>query len=75
MTLLQRYLAFYVEVCQRSQPEKAAAWRQAQQAAKDYPDLLADLPKLLEISMVRLNASSNSETASSNAGTLPKPQA
>ena len=73
MTLSQRYLDQCIAWCQAGQ--KLHAWKLAKTMAQDYPDLLADLPKLLEISMVRLNASSNSETASSNAGTLPKPQA
>lgn len=53
MTLLQRALNQYVEICQRSQPEKAAAWQQAQALAAAYPELLGELPEMLKAEMLR----------------------
>ena len=61
MTLLARYLAHYVAICQRSQAEKANAWQLAQEAAKKHPDLLCDLPDLLKAEMLRQKAGGKSE--------------
>ena len=61
MTLLARYLSHYVAICQRSQTEKANAWQLAQEAAKNYPDLLGDLPDLLKAEMLRQKAGGKSD--------------
>lgn len=53
MTLLQRYLAFYVEVCQRSQTEKENAWQCAKESAIRSPEALGELPELLKAEMLR----------------------
>ena len=57
MTLLNRYLAHYLEICQRGDAEKANGWRLAQEAEKAYPEHLAGLCALLTAEMRRLNDS------------------
>ena len=47
MTLIERYLAYYEEVCQRSKVEKANAWQQVQEDAKNYPDIYGQAPEIL----------------------------
>ena len=63
MTLLNRYLAHYLEICQRGDVEKANGWRLAQEAAKNYPEFLSELPHRLTESMRRLNAEATAEQA------------
>ena len=55
MTLLQKALAHYVEIAQRGQTEKLAAWQCAQALALLDPFQLATLPELLTQEMRRLN--------------------
>ena len=51
MTLLQRALAQYVEICSRSEMEKRNGWQQAQEIAAKYPELLGELPGLITATM------------------------
>lgn len=62
MTLLQRYLTFYEQICLRGSVEKANAWKLAQEKAEKYPELLGDLPKLLTTRMLSLQNSASCET-------------
>jgi hypothetical protein len=51
MTLLQRALAQYVEICSRSTNEKRNGWQCAQALAEKHPELLGTLPGLIEATM------------------------
>jgi len=64
MTLLQRYLAHYIEICQRGQTEKANAWQLAKDAAKNYPEHLAELPQMLTDAMLKQKKESTTLPAS-----------
>lgn len=66
MTLLARYLSHYVAICQRSQAEKFNGWQLAQEAAKNYPDLLGGLPDLLKAEMLRQKAGGKCEIRTPN---------
>ena len=54
MTLLQRALAQYVEICSRSEMEKRNGWQCAQELAEKYPDLLGTLPSEITATMKSL---------------------
>ena len=60
MTLLQRYLALYVELAQRGPAEKWNAWMLANEKAQKNPESLAALPEMLKVEMQQRQANAAS---------------
>jgi hypothetical protein len=51
MTLLNKALAHYCEICSRSETEKRNGWQCAQELAKKHPELLQGLGALITATM------------------------
>ena len=68
MTLLQKALAQYIEICSRSDMEKRNAWALAKENAEKFPELLGELPEMLTSEMLQRQANAALQVAQTAMG-------